>query len=620
MHWRTGRPADALLRERQEPLAEVLGYQDDARASRVERFMEAYYLHAENASRVSGFVIDRCLSERLSISDELVCSGNELFAAYPWVRVAQPRFLVETCQFYQELGLTPGHELRRMISQNLDNTPDLSADPEAADDFVGLMRAQAPMVSYYAGFHPAQAPGMQRPGVFDTLGLMAELGILQKLIPEFGEAYRRVPFDQIHRHTIGHHSLQTVHSLERLRTADDEKLRELVRIWGEVDAPELLYLAGLLHDVGKLGGSGHAQHGAEMARDICTRLGLEEPHIQRVEKLVLHHLLMSDTAQLRDLTLDKTISDFVALIDSVELLNMLILLTYADMEATGVLSPVKIRFLEDLYFRADHALQQGQEPPQPEAAQDRARRFRSRLSRRLSAANLTPEQIKEHTEGMPVSYLLNTRAEQIATHIRMVDALRASGPVVEFENELGGDITTMHVCTEESPEPGLLSRIAGVLYAHEIAVHGAQVFTRHSDPPLALDTLWVDFRGRAIPPFKRLEVEQDLVAVLKGGDAEEVIARMRRQLPRPLELRKVRFDSEVAEQHTVVQIEAEDQPALLYRLTRAMAALGWDIHSARISTMGDRARDVFYVTTPAGEKLEGDEPALYDAFVAEVSR
>lgn len=619
MHWHTGRPADALIRERQELLAEALLYHDDDRASRVERFMEQYYEYAEAVSRIAGFVIDRCLSERLSISDELVCSGSELFPAYPWVRVAEPRFLIEICQNFQELGLTPGHELRRMIAQQLDNVPALGEDREASDDFLGLLQAAAPsQVQPYTPLNVSTTPG--GPGVYETLSLMASMGILQRLIPELGEAYRRVPFDQVHRHTIGHHALQTVRALEQLRISDDERLRDWVRIWSEIEAPSLLFLAGLLHDVGKIAPGSHSVAGAEIAGAILDRLGIDGASAQKVKKLIRHHLLMSDTAQLRDLTLEKTIQDFVEVIDTLELLNMLLLLTYADMEATGVLSPMKIRFLEDLYFRAEAQLSVPESAGAPEAPQDRARRYRTRLSRRLTAANLTPEQIKEHTENMPVSYLLNTRPEQIATHIRMIEALEKSGTVVEFENELGSEITTLHLCTLEHPEPGLLSLVAGVLYAHEISVHGAQVFTREAHPQVALDTLWVDFHGRAIPPLKRLELELDLVNTLNSGDVEPVIARSRKTLPPTLEHARIRFDSQVAENHTVIQIEADDQPALLYRITRAMAALGWDIHSARISTTGDRARDAFYVTTREGGKLEGDESTLLDQFMRALTR
>jgi [protein-PII] uridylyltransferase len=197
MHWHTGRAAEVLVRERQEGLAAALQFQDDDRASLVERFMEQYYEHAENVSRVAGFVIDRCLTERLSLTDELLCSGDELIPAYPWVKVATPRFLVELGQQYQEHGLVPGHELRRMIAQYIDTCPDLGLDMEAADNFVDLLRAPAPAA------HPPGAasalgvparPGCgRRPGVYDTLALMAEAGILQRLLPEIGEAYRRCP-------------------------------------------------------------------------------------------------------------------------------------------------------------------------------------------------------------------------------------------------------------------------------------------------------------------------------------------------------------------------------------------------------------------------------------------
>jgi [protein-PII] uridylyltransferase len=233
---------------------------------------------------------------------------------------------------------------------------------------------------------------------------------------------------------------------------------------------------------------------------------------------------------------------------------------------------------------------------------------------------------------MPVSYLLNTRPEQIAAHIRAVESLQNSGPVVEWGGEPGSPITTLTVCTYDDPEPGLLSRIAGVLYAHEISVHSAQVFTREtggegtrgqgdegttdteSDPAIAIDTLWVDFHGRQIPPFKKMEVETDLHRVLRGQPVTELLAARHKQLPPAIAPTRVAFDNNLAEGHTVVDVEVPDQPGTLYRITRTLAALGWVIHSARISTQGDRARDAFYLTDPTGAKIDGDETALTTAF------
>jgi [protein-PII] uridylyltransferase len=634
MHWHTNRSADLLLRERQEGLATALGFQDDDHASLVERFMERFYEHTENVSRVTGFMVDRCLTELLSLTPDLVCSGADLHPAFPWIQVATPRFLVDLGRHYQEHGLVPGYELRRMLAQHLASCPDLGADSVAAEGFVDLLRAPAPApltpapaqpqreARFYLGEWDRGAP-RERPTVYDTLKLMADLGGLQRLIPELGIAYRRVPFDQVHRHTIGAHSMDAVRSVDALRTTTEERLEQFRRAWSDVHAPELVYLAALLHDIGKLANQpGHAESGAEMVGQIGGRLRLPVDAISAVQTLVRHHLLMSETAQLRDLNHEKTIQDFTQIIDTPDLLNMLFLLTYADIEATGVMSAMKARFLEDLYFRAEAALATPAGARANSAVLDaeRAQRFRSRISRRLAASNLTPEQIREHTAGMPVPYLLNTRPEQIAIHIRMVEALLNSGPAVEFETDIGPEITTIHLCSLDRPQPGLLSQVAGVLYAHDIEIHGAQVFTRNSSPRVALDTLWADYHGRSIPPLKRMELEQDLISSLGDGDVEALIHKLRRALPAPIPPLAVRVDNEAVDSQTLVEVQAQDQPALLYRVTRSMAALGWNIHSARISTRGDIARDVFYVTNQDGDKLEDDEAKLVEAFIGEFAR
>src|SRR5262249_54438865 len=289
-------------------------------------------------------------------------------------------------------------------------------------------------------------------------------------------------------------------------------------------------------------------------------------------------------------TLPQTIRDFVSVIDNQNLLSMLFLLTYADMKATGVLSPIRVRFLEELFYRAEQALSE----QLPEALDpERLRRYRSRPSPQLSDHRLSEEAIQGHCEGMPVSDLLNTAPDQIAAHVRMVEVLRTAGPLVEFPGDLGPEISVMTVCTYDDPQPGLLSRIAGVLYAHEIGVHAAQVFTREGagagevrfDPQgqgrgpvpgrlgreavsgggrapgaIALATLWLDFPGGALPPLKKLELETDLTAVLRGRSVDEVMAAHRKHLPPGIPPERVRFDNDLAEQHTVVELDAPDQP------------------------------------------------------------
>jgi [protein-PII] uridylyltransferase len=623
MHFAAGRPADLLARERQEALAAALGFQDDDRASGVERFMEQVYEHAEDVRRVAAFVADRCLRERLSLDEDLVCSSRELAPAYPWLDVASPHFLLTLALHYQQYDLQPGPELRRLISERLADEENVErwslgagADERPSTNDERPTTNAPPSVDLEAGQHFMDLLGAKQK-VHATLELLASLGILQCILPEMEEALRRVPADAVHQHTIGHHSLLVVKALEDLRASTGEDTTQFRRIGMDVEGQDLLMLAALLHDLGKLDPRpGHAAIGAEVAEGICRRLGLDENATGKVVKLVRHHQLMSETSQFRDLTQPQTVRDFIAVVDNHDLLAMLMLLTYGDMHATGVLSPVKIRFMEDLFFRAEATLGEQEAPMDAE----RLQRYRSRLTRQLSGHNLAPEQIREHCEGMPVAYLLNTRSEQMADHIRAVESLHANGPVVEYSGEMGADITTLTLCTYDDPGPGLLSRVAGVLYAHGVAVHAAQVFTRETEPPIALDTLWVDFHDRQLPPYKRAEVAQDLVPVLEGKPVAEVLAAHRKTLPPAIPPESVHLDNTLAEHHTVLDIRAPDQPGLLFRITRAICALGWDIHSARISTTGDRARDSFYITDAAGRKLEEeDEEVLAERFSAAFS-
>src|SRR5262249_54274519 len=152
-------------------------------------------------------------------------------------------------------------------------------------------------------------------------------------------------------------------------------------------------------------------------------------------------------AQLRDLTQAQTIRDFTAAIDTPDLLNMLLLLTYADIEATGVLTPVKVRFLLELYHRAEAFIAE-KRPGAPDP--ERVKKYRTQLSRQLSTANLTAEQVHEYCEGMPVSYVINTPPDQIAAHIRLANGLDSAPVAVEFEDDFRADITTLTICTRDT--------------------------------------------------------------------------------------------------------------------------------------------------------------------------
>jgi [protein-PII] uridylyltransferase len=295
----------------------------------------------------------------------------------------------------------------------------------------------------------------------------------------------------------------------------------------------------------------------------------------------------------------------------VERLRLLYLLTYADMAATGpgVWTAVAARFIEDLYYRSEAAMLHGL--PDPDKDPDLIG-YRRRMRQELSLHNLPTEEVETHCSLMPASYLLNTPLDEIAAHVRAVERLKTGGPVLDFFPGPGNEATVVTLCAYDDPQPGLLSKIAAVLYANDIEVHAAQVFTRESEPRIAIDTLWTEFHGGDLPPLKRRDLERDLLSVMTGRlTAAELLKKKGKRVPNTsapfIEIR-----NDLSDRHSVVEVDAADARGLLYRVTHAMSEAGWDIHSARVSTLDGEARDAFYVTDAAGNKLPIDPAPLIE--------
>ncbi|HLK56748.1 MAG TPA: HD domain-containing protein, partial [Chthonomonadaceae bacterium] len=448
---------------------------------------------------------------------------------------------------------------------------------------------------------------LSRPGkAYPILQKMADLGILGWFLPEFGLLMDLIPYDSSHDFTIGQHSLRVVQNLEALREPDkDEERAEMKRILEELTHPEQLVMAALLHDSGKAApGRPHAEVSEEVADVVCKRLGWEADATANVKFLVRQHLLMAETSRLRDLNLEATIRAFTQVVDDPERLNMLYLLTYADTRAVGegVWTQVKGRFLRELWRRASAVLYDEEPVGYDEATVARARR---RLLKDLSLENLPEEEVAEHVQAMPPDYLLNQTLREITLHIGYVRRVRRGRPVVEFHDERESTYTELTVCTYDDPQPGLLAKIAGALYAADLNVHSAQVITRISPTDrIALDTLWVDYRGRPLSPGKRKEVSENLIAVLTGAQTvQEVLDRRRRKstfgkaptpiVKPPLEVNSVRND--LTDAQTVVEVSGPDAHGAFHRVSEALSQLGWSIRSARFSSWRNEARTCFYV-------------------------
>nr|MDQ2732617.1 HD domain-containing protein [Armatimonadota bacterium] len=445
-----------------------------------------------------------------------------------------------------------------------------------------------------------------RERVASTLHAMANLKVLGWLLPEFRPLMNLAPRNSIHEFTVGYHSLEVVRRLEDMGMGAAESVFQ--EVYSHLDYPAALLLAGLLHDAGKVVTKGpHSETGAEMAPAVGLRLDLPPHQIQKIQSLILNHLVMAEVAQFRDLTRDESIKELLKVVPDQESLDQLFLLTYADGASVGnhIWTPVQTRFLEELYHRASHMLAQ----PETETGQFDLRRYQRRVTQALRAHNFAPEAVARHVELMPASYLLNTPSETMALHIEMLEKVQETGmPIVEFRDDRVGHFTELIICVVEDPRPGLLSKIAGCLWASDLSVYSAQVFTRDGDPRIAIDTLWIDFHGRTLDPHHKRRLELDLIKVLSNDTpVRELLASHGKERDLNAPLREPDVAGRRSEDHIICEVHAGDQRGLLYRITRTISELGWDIHSARINGGRSRARDVFYVNERTG--LSSEEAA-----------
>lgn len=593
---------DVLSTEKQEQVAQQLQYPGSEEKPAVERFMADYYSKTAVIQRTARKVGRRCVDSHLDLGVGGLASDHRAIEIVNYEAAekdaALPYHAVEFSQAY-----------------------DLAYGDRLDEDLGAFIRANAGAPNTVLCGRVFNRILQARRGVAKAIRDLADFGCLEWLIPEFANLRTLIPYDAAHDFTVGEHSIKVVEFLEDLRNdSQDSKNAEYQRAWADVSAPEVLYLAGLIHDIGKqwpLKGS-HGDSGAEVALSVAKRLGWDPERTSKLEFLVRNHLLMAEISRLRDLSLEETIREFTRSVVDMDNLNMLYVLTFADTHAVGagIWTEMKSKFLSELYGRTSAALAAMNEAGVTEEdvfnyVPDLAK-HRERLRRQLAQHNLPQEAIHEHTVRMPAQYLLNTPLEEMYMHMAMINRLRSTGlPTVDFKTEVGSDYTEMTIVAYDDPSPGLLAKIVGVLYALDINIHGSQVFTRDSSVSIALDTLWIDFRGKPLSQGKRAEVQETLRSVLTNRLYLPALFEKRKKPSKKQVIHRAILDSESSDRFSLLEVRAPDEPGVLYRLTSALSSLKWNIHSARVSIWGSRVRAAFYITGAGGSRIpQSDLPRL----------
>ncbi len=600
LHFLAGAKQDVLERGLQAPVAKSLGYEDDEVRLGVETFMRDYYRHARTIHRISARLIARCQEglarhgtvgrrgRRAALADGLVVYDGRLHLAEPGALRTDPARILRVFWHAQQLGSELDVDLERALEEAAPTLADQAwrASPELKGVFLSILRSWGRVAT--------------------TLRRMHDTGVLGAYLPEFGALDCLVQYDHYHRYSVDQHSLLAVEVLEGLGPGQGPEADELAQILAEVERPELLMLGILLHDIGKALGHGHAAKGVPLIKAVTRRLNLDADDAAAVEFLVEHHLLLSHMAERRDLDDPKTVERLAAAVRFPAWLTMLYLLTCVDIRAVGagVWNAWRGALLRQLYLRTRTRLA-GRAPKPPRRAVVAQRIVQALADPAYAAA------AGRHLQAMSDRYVRTTSPQRMAAHLRLIERLREEAVATEVFHFPDLGASDFVVVTRDTS--GLFALIAGTLAAHGVNILSAQIETRADG--VAVDTLHVnDPGGDAILDESRWEaVTRDLRRTLAGECSVEALLAdqrprrsglVRPSMPGPA---RVTVDNSLSDTHTVVEVKAPDRLGLLYLVTRALAAEGLDIATAKIATDRDHALDAFYVADRGGGKVEAPD-------------
>ncbi len=598
LHFSAKRKADQLNFEAQERIAELFGFKNTKKILGVEDFMRQYYIHANNISHNSSLInsrllrganeksfIKRLINEKKIDNDFNIFNGK-IHVMNESVFKNKPEKMFIAFEYFQKFGVDFDTLTEELIFKNLSLVENVRESPEVRDTFLRILN--------------------YKERIFQTLEKMHSLRFLGKYIPEFEGITCRVQHDVYHIYTIDTHSLFAVKELEYLRKKEAKnEFSFLSQLICEIKRFDLLVLAVLFHDIGKGKGAGHSSIGADLVCTTMERMGFSKDDTQTVSFLVKKHLLLANIAQHRDIHDIKLITDFARTIGSIVSLNMLYLLTFADVRAVGpsVWTHWKGTMFYELYMRVNNILEKG--TFELEGTRDRLNVIRKELYK-ISDGELDKDMIRRHFKRFPARYFLSNPPENLIMHIKILSQLKDKGFIIETEHIAEKGYTAVVVCTHDTP--GLFSKFAGVMASNNVNIIKAQINT--SRDGVALDVFYVNnpIGGLITEKTKWDRIQKDFKDVLEGTVRVDRLVKKRKisMLDRkfkPKVSTRIGIDNIVSDDFTVIDIHAQDRVGHLYMVTNALSDLGLYICISKISTNGDEAVDVFYVRDIFGHKI-----------------
>lgn len=596
LHVLTNRREDRLLFDHQIRLAKMFGYEDATYTLAVEQFMQRYYRTAMDVSLLNEMLLqlfrEAILSDpnvaptpvnpRFQIRNEyLEVSGEDVFDRYPSAMLE----LFVVIEQHPEIRGVRAATIRQLTRHLWLIDEEFRQHPRNHRLFFEILSAPV--------------------GVTHELRRMNLYGVLGRYIPAFGRVVGRMQYDLFHAYTVDAHTLFVVSNLRRLAMPKyDHEFPELSRIMQSLPKPELAYLAAIFHDIAKGRGGDHSELGSVDAEAFCLEQGLSRYDARLVAWLVRSHLILSVTAQKKDISDPQVLHEFAKLVGDQTRLDYLYVLTVADVRGTNpkLWNNWKASLFAEFYERTRQALRRGLESPidKDELIAETQNRARELLTRSGNGA----QQVAAVWERFTDAYFMRHTPEEIAWHTQLLanpDPPEQAVVSVQRQSERGGTaITTYTPITQHS-----FARTTALLDQLGLSIVDARITPTADSFSLDVYHVLEDTGAEISDPARTRDIEQQLAHALARTDDASIT--VTRRAPRQVRMfttpTQITFSDDQVNGRTIIELIAGDRPGLLSQIGRIFMTEHLDIYTSKIMTVGERAEDVFYVSREQGQPL-----------------
>jgi [protein-PII] uridylyltransferase len=602
LHLLTRRPEERLTFELQREIAHRLGYAARPGLNEVERFMKHYFLVAKDVGDLTRILCAALEEEHLmqtvglsrlvrsitgpsfrSLPGDFRADNGRIVLGRPDAFKHDPVNMLRVFEIADSEDLRPHPDLLAALRRSLrliDSA--VREDPEANRIFLKILTESR---------HPER-----------LLRLMNETGVLGAFVPEFGRVVAMMQFNMYHHYTVDEHLIRAIGMLADIEHGRAEAQHPLAtQLFPTIHSRRALYVAMFLHDIAKGRPKDHSEEGARIARRLCPRLGMTAVETELVAWLVQEHLIMSITAQNRDLSDPKTIDNFAARVQSFERLKLLEILTEADIAAVGtnVWNGWKGQLLQTLYDESEAIIASNHiRRPRPARIAAKRQAFLDR------ATVLTAAQRDAYAALHSDPYWIRVSTDDALYHANLLASGDPAKIIVGFRMRADRAVTEMTLIAPDTHR--LLASVAAVCAGAQANVVSADVFTTADG--LALDIF-------ALTPLSDDPADEG-ARVRRIGETLRAVLAGRAQLPKPVDQRPraikqrafahptdVYLANEWSERYTAIEVSGLDRPGLFRDLTQTLTELELNVRSAQLATFGERVVDVFYVTDSFGGKV-----------------